>query len=449
MTVIEPRLVPPLTEPQPSPPLLVARSHLDSGLKVLAVRRGGAPLVKLRLFVPFAGHQDTHLAKAALLAASMLSGTERRSNAELAVALQTLGAELTVKQNTDRLLITGQVLVDGLPQMLELLTEVLTIPSYPEAEVVGEQRRALENVRIARSQPARAAKEALLSRMFGSHPYGREIPDPDQLAAVTPEQVRALHHAEVLPTGSVLALVGDVALDNALDHVAKALSSWDTPGSAPHAPPVPSIEPGPVVLLDRPGSVQSSIRIGGPALGRSHPDYAALQLANIVFGGYFSSRLVENIRENKGYTYSPHCAIEHACAGSSIQLQADVATEVTAPALLEIGYELGRFATLPVNTEELENARQYLIGSLAVTTATQSGLADTIAALATSGLDVEWLHEHPRRLAAVTVEQVYEQARQFFAPSRMVSVILGDADQVEPSLRLLGGVERHQAQASP
>jgi predicted Zn-dependent peptidase len=449
VTVYEPRPVPALAPPRPPQPLSVVAGLLDSGLKVLAVRRGGAPLVNLRLLVPFAGHGEAHLAQADLLADSMLSGTDRRSNAELAAALQALGAELHVRRGPDWLVVAGETLAGGLAGLLELLAEVLTMASYPPTEVLGEQQRGLENLRIARSQPSRQAKEALLARMFGSHPYGRDLPDPDQLAAVTVEQVRSLHYERVLPAGSVLVVVGDVPLDSALDLATKALAGWDAKGPISLAPPVPPVSPGPIVLVDRPGSVQSSIRIGGPALVRSHPGYAALQITNIVFGGYFSSRLIQNIRERRGYTYSPISVIDHARAGAAVRLQADVATEVTAPALLEIGYELGRIATLPVEADELESARQYIIGSLALARATQSGLADVVVQLITSGLGVEWLHEQPRRLAAVTVEDVLEQASRFFAPSRLVTVVLGDADRVEPSLRSLGEVQRRRLLGSP
>ncbi|MGH3927832.1 MAG: M16 family metallopeptidase, partial [Pseudonocardiaceae bacterium] len=334
----------------------------------------------------------------------------------------------------------GEALAAGLPDLLGILAEVLTEASYPSEDVVGERNRLVEDVRISRSQPSVLAQEALLRRMFGPHPYGRELPETDQVAMVTPEQVRSLHRDGVLPAGSVLVLVGDIAPAAAFDQLATALAAWGSSGTAPQAPEMPPLDPGPTVLVDRPGSVQSSIRIGGPGLGRAHPDYAALQLANMVFGGYFSSRLVENIREDKGYTYSPHSVLHHASAGSTIRIQADVANEVTAPALLEIGYELGRVATLPVRAEELENARQYAIGALALATATQSGLANILLEIATSGLDTEWLQTHPRRLAEVTVDQILEQSRRFLAPSGMVTVVLGDAIAVEPSMRTLGDV---------
>ncbi len=196
------------------------------------------------------------------------------------------------------------------------------------------------------------------------------------------------------------------------------------------------------MLVDRPGSVQSSLRLGLSAVPRSHEDYPALQLANLVFGGYFSSRLAENIREDKGYTYSPHSAIDHSVAGSMIVVGADVATEVTAPALVEIDYELGRIATLPVGAEELDQARQYAIGTLALSISSQAGLAGTLAALAGVGLGLEWLTEHPQQLAKVTVDEVAEAAGKYLGPGRAVGVVLGEAAAIERPLSTLGEVAR-------
>jgi predicted Zn-dependent peptidase len=246
----------------------------------------------------------------------------------------------------------------------------------------------------------------------------------------------------VLPAGSVLVIVGDLVPAEALDTVEAALSRWAATGDVLVTPPVPRLSPGPLVLVDRPGSVQSSVRLGLQAVPRAHADYPALQLANMIFGGYFSSRLVENIREDKGYTYSPHSGIDHSTAGSMIVINADVATEVTAPALVEIGYELGRIASLPPDADELEQARQYAIGTLALSVSSQSGLAGMLAALAGSGLGLDWLAEHPRRLAKVTVDEVYAAAATYLAPAKAVTVVLGDADAVERPVAALGEVVR-------
>jgi predicted Zn-dependent peptidase len=165
-----------------------------------------------------------------------------------------------------------------------------------------------------------------------------------------------------------------------------------------------------------------------------------MSLANVVFGGYFASRLVQNIREDKGYTYSPRSGITHGDRASAVVVEADVATEVTAPALVEIAYELGRVATTPVTAEELDSAAHYTSGILALQTATQSGLASTLEDLLADGLDVSWLRTYPERLARVTTDEVREQAQRHFAPARLATVVVGDASRVQDELAGLAEV---------
>jgi zinc protease len=181
-----------------------------------------------------------------------------------------------------------------------------------------------------------------------------------------------------------------------------------------------------------------------PAVARTHPDHAALQLANLVFGGYFSSRWVENIREDKGYTYGPHSSIEHAIAGSALVVSAEVATEVTAPALLETTYELGRLASLPPRDDELEQARQYALGTLQLGMSTQSGLAGLAVTYAGFGLRLDYLADHAARLAKATRDDVAEAAARYLGPAKAVGVVLGDAERVESSLAALTPVTRDQ-----
>ena len=418
-----------------------AERTLDSGLRVLAVRRPGVPLVELRLRVPLGGTARTLPARAVLLGETMLAGTEQHTQVELAAALQALGADLHVSVDADRLLVGGTGLRSGVAALLRLLCEVLNTATYPAREVAGERDRLIERLSIARSQPAVLVREALRRRMFGDHPYARELPSVEAAAAVTPAQLRRLHADRVVGESALLVLVGDLTPGRMLDTAEAALDGWRSAGAAGRVSPLPALSPGPTVLVDRPGSIQSSIRLGGRALPRDHPDYAALQLANLVFGGYFSSRLVENIREDKGYTYGPHSRIDHGAAGSVLVVDADVATEVTAPALLEIGYELGRMATQPVTEAELDDVRQYAIGTLALSVATQAGLASTLAALAGVGLGLDWLREHPRRLAAVTRDEAFAAAQEYLAPAGLVTVVLGEAGAVAPELARLGPVE--------
>jgi len=439
------RLVPGLAKARPVRLPAVSDTLLDNGLRVLAVRRPGVPLAELRLRVPFAGPGGkgggAHVARAQLLGDTLLMGTDRRSALQLAIDVQALGGQLSASTDADRLGLSGSVLTTGLPALLELLGEVLTGASYPQQEVQGERDRLVQELAIHRSSAGVVAREALLHRMYAGHPYGTDLPAAKQVQDVKAKQLRSLHAELVAPGGSLLTVVGDLTPEKATALVQQALSGWTAKGSGRPARAVPDQAGRTALLIDRPGAVQTTIRLGGQAPSRTDPDHAAFTLANLAFGGYFSSRWVANIREDKGYTYSPHSGVEHPPAGSRLVAGADVATAVTAPALLETLYELGRIATVPVGQAELDQARRYATGSLALSTASQAGLASTLSQLAGAGLGVEWLRDHPRALAAVTVEDVLAAAARWLAPARLTPVLVGDTASVEGPLRALVDLE--------
>jgi predicted Zn-dependent peptidase len=414
---------------------------LDSGLRVVVVRKPGVPLVEVRLRVPFLSARAAHAARAALLSDTVLTGTESYDRAGLAAAVQRLGGDVGLGVDADRVQLSGNVLATNLRGYLDIVAGVLTGATYPADEVVAERERLVERLTIARSRAGVVAAEALAKRMWGDHPYARDLPEADDVQSVTAAHVRRMHRDLIRPDNAVLVIVGDVSAARTADLVAKALDGWTGVAPSARVPALPPVEPGPLLLVDRPGSVQSSLRLGAGALRRDDERYPALQLANLIFGGYFSSRWTENIREDKGYTYGPHSGIDHHALGSSLQLQTDVATEVTGPALLETLYELGRIASLPPSGDEVESARQYAIGTLALSTATQAGLASTLAGLDGVGLGPDWLAEHPRRLAKVAVDEIAAAAAEFLAPSRFATVVVGDAETVRAPLAALTPVE--------
>ncbi len=440
MAAVVPPLAPP-TEPRFPP---YDQRLLRNGLTVAALRRVGVPLVEVRIRLPLLAGKPKSRARAEVLSETLLAGTERQDKVHIAARVQGLGATLSVDSDDDWLKISGSVLSSRLYDLLELVAEVLSGPTFPAAEVTGEAARLAERIRIARSQAGVQAAEALAERLYGTHPYGLGLPDPGEVSRVRGAALRAFFAAKVAPAGGSVVLVGDSEPQRLLDSAETALSGWTGEEGAEggRAKPPRFRTDGPLLLVDRAGSVQSSIRLGGPAPRRDDPHYPAFQLANLVFGGYFSSRLVTNLREEKGYTYSPHSMVTHHAACSQLTVQADVATEVTGPALLETHYELGRIASLAVSQSELDDAREYAIGSLAVGTASHAGLASTVASLLASGVPATFLVEHPARLRQVTVDQVLEQARQFLAPSRLAVIVVGSADTVSAPLQALGSVER-------
>ncbi|WP_346619920.1 pitrilysin family protein [Blastococcus montanus] len=443
-TTQESPLIPPLGEPRPQPVPVVEETTLASGLRVVVVPRPGVPLVELRLRVPFAAasarNAGVHAARGAVLSGAMLLGTARHDQTGIAQLLQSHGAELAVSTDADRVLVGTTLLPGGLGPVLELLAELLTEAAYPARQVDGERDRLAERIAIARSQPGTIARSALAARRYGSHPYAIQLPDAELVAAVRAPALRRLHRERILPAGSTLVLVGDLDPRAAADTVAAALDDWTGSGTAVEAPPVTEQRSAGIELVDRPGAVQSNLRLGGPAPGRTEADIPAVRLAAMVYGGYFSSRLVENIRERRGYSYSPRSAIDHQRAASSFLVEADVATEVTGPALLETLYELGRMALTPVTEAELDAARRYILGSMALSTSTHAGLASTLTALLGAGLPADWLATHQRDLTAVTVEQVQAAAARYLAPEALTAVVVGDAGRVAAELATLAPV---------
>lgn len=436
-----PRELPPLGTARTAGELELVERTVSSGLRVVAVARRTVPTVELRLRIPFAGEERTRAARAELLASSLLSGTATRDRVRIDDELAAIGGDIGAGVDPERLLISGSGLAAGLPTLLEVLADVLTSAAYPDGEFNRERERLVERIMVARSQPRMVAREALQRRRYGDHPATRELPEASDVEAVSSAEVRELHAAAVLPTGSTLVLVGDVDPEKAIALVEEVLGVWSPPGTATEMPPLPSLTGRDLLLVHRPGAVQSQLRFSADAVARTDPDYPAFQLANLVLGGYFSSRLVENLREDKGYTYSAHSMIEFSPSGAALLVETDVTTEVTAAAVLETRYELARLSAVPPTEAELESARNYAVGSLLISLDSQPGLAATLCALSGVGLDAHWLRGHPARLAEVTTEQVAQVAQRYFTPTAFTGVVVGDADVVGARLCALGGIE--------
>jgi zinc protease len=409
------------------PPL--HETELPGGLRAIAARRAGVPLVELRLVFPLAARQITKPAGPAVLARSVLAGTDRHDRSGIAEALERLGGSLDASADRDRFQLNASVLARGLPQLLELLSEVLCGATYPANEVASDRAHLADEIIMTLSRPEVLADEALRARLYAGHPYATEIPRPQSVLAVGPAGLRRLHLVTFDPSSAYLVLVGDIAPARACALAIETLGPWLADGSPVRQtlPSLPVLRKGALELVERPGSVQSNIRLGGRAPDRSEPDWPATSLANLILGGMFGSRIVQNLREKRGYTYSPHSYVSHDRAGSSYVLAVEVAKEVTAPALVELRYELGRLAALGVSEDELDSARRYAVGTFALRTATQAGLANTLAGLAFATVGPGYLESYPAAVMRASKAEVDTAARSHLGPANLVSVIVGDS----------------------
>jgi len=438
-TELGPRPLPALGEQRSATNLSSVDTVLDNGLRVIAVHQSTVPMVELRMRIPFAGTDPMHPAVAEVLAETLLTATERRDRVAIDTDLALVGGELSAGVDPERLSISGNALASGFDTLLDVLADALTGAVYLDDEVLRELDRLVERIAVARSQPSVIAREALQRHRYGDHPYTREMPEADDVAAVTAERVRELHTASVLPRGSLLVLVGDLEPNEAVSRIAAAFAGWRSDRAAAELPDLPEVTGGDLLFVPRVGAVQSQLRLTAEAIPRTDARYPALQLANLVFGGFFSSRLVENIREDKGYTYHARSSVEFTPSGATLLVESDTASEVTAPALLETRYELARLGVVPPTESEVDTVRRYAVGSLLISTGSQTGLASQLSALAAYGLGVEWLVDHPARLAKVTADEIAEAALHFYAPARYTGVVVGDQAQLR-YLTALGGV---------
>ncbi len=435
--VLIPAVGPPRAPRLPS----VADRTLDNGLRVLVARRPGIPRFECRLVVPTARGTAADPARIRVLAETILSGTERYTSRAIAEELQGLGGTLGTSADADQLVVSGSCLSLHRRRFLDLMGEVVQRASFPADEVAIERDRVVQEIALLRSQPGVVAADALIARLYGDHAYGRGTPDPEVVGAVQPGALRRLHDGRIRPEGSLLVLVGDLDLRATEDDVQRVFGEWAAGGAGPRLRPPKVATPPSFQLVDRPGAVQTNIRLGGAGIPRSDPGYPALALAVTVFSGYFTSRLNDNIRERRGYTYGAHSRVDHRRVASQVTVLTDVGRDVTAPALVEIAYELGRMVSLPVTQPELDAARRYLQGTLAMSIQTQAGLTTYLATLVSAGLPVSFLRDYPAALQRATVEDVLEASRAHLAPAGLTTVLVGDAATVGPAVAPLGPVE--------
>jgi predicted Zn-dependent peptidase len=419
-----------------------AESLLDNGLTVIAVAHPTVPLVELKLRIPFAPADP---AAGSLLGQTLFSGTATIGATGIAAAAQEVGGSFTTSLDAGHLLVSASCVRGGLHRLLDLLAGVLRGASYPEPEFDSARTQVAGRLHRVRRQQRVLARDALLRRMYGAHPHAAPTPAAGEVRAVTVERIRSLHREAVRPDGAVLVLVGDLDLDRTMESAVTRLGAWRGAGSEGAAPAVTPPAAGPLLVVDWPGSVQSSLRMALPAAGREDPDHAPLMLANLVFGGCFSSRWVENIREDKGFAYSAVSYLHHPPTGPVVLVNAEVAAEATGAAYVETLYELGRLATSPPTGAEVEQARRYARGTLLLGTATQAGLARTASLLAGAGLRLDFLYEHDKRLATATVEDVARAAAGHLAPTGAVSVVLGAADRIAPDLARVTAIDIGEA----
>jgi predicted Zn-dependent peptidase len=405
---------------------------LPNGLKVVLVEYGQVPKATVSLVVRSGNANETksQVWLADLTGDLMQEGTATRSAEQVANEAASMGGQVFVGVGLDQTTIQGDALSEFVPQMIALVADVVRNPGFPESELARLKGDLIRNVSIQRSQPQTQALEEFRRIMYPDHPYGRLYPDNGMIEGYTGDDVKSFYRANFGAQRSRIYVVGRFDVAAAERAIQNALGSWERGVPAATLPPKP-VAQRQLAMIDRPNAPQSTIVMGLPTIDPTHPDYTRLVVTNTLLGGYFSSRITSNIREDKGYTYSPFSQISTRYHDGYWAQNADVTTAVTGASLKEIFFEIDRLRTEPPTPAELRAVQNYLAGSFILGSSTRGGIVGQLSLLDFQGLPRTYLTEYVKRVMATTPAEVQKAAQTYIDPAKMLIVINGDKKVIE------------------
>jgi zinc protease len=425
------------------------RTKLANGLDVILVESHTIPKFHGELFFKSgnAAAIEHGPGFADITASVVRSGTAKRASRQIEEDLRRLGADLGCSAGADTTAISFAGLSEFAEPLLEMVNELAREASFPEAEFERERRQKLEEVKLSRTEPGFLASERLRKVLFDAHPYAQVAPTKEQVAGFKRNELVSVYKEFFTPENALLLLVGDFQPDAMLKGIEKVFGAWrgkrpDTKTSA--SPPNPRGRR--VYLVHLPGAVQTQILAGCHAITRKHPDWVRVGLTNSLYGGAFNSRLVMNIREDKGYTYSPRSGVNAFRQHGYFSVSAAVRNDVVAASLTEMFYEMDKLRSVPVAEAELADAQNYLSGIFSMGLATQNGLLSQIAVVELNELPGDYLETYRQKVRALTPVDLLETARKYLDSANMQIVVVGDRTQIEPQARLFGETETYDAQ---
>ena len=408
---------------------------LDNGLRVTLIPFGSIPKVTIsaRLMVGNLNDgEDTWLAD--LTADLMEEGTTNRSAIEVAREAAEMGGDVSIGVGLDQTFVTGNALADFAPAMIGLVGDVLRNPAFPESEIERLHRDAIRNVEVALTNPNTMALVAFREALYGDHPYGRLYPSIEQIQGYDAAKIRSFFDANFGAQRTHVFVAGMFDEARVREAIEAAFGDWEAGPEPLVLPPEPAQERQYVDLINRADASQSNVYVGLPVIDPSHPDYVALQATNAILGGSFSSRITSNIREDKGYTYSPYSTVSTRRSDGYWAQVAAVTTDDTAPALKEIFFEINRLRDEPPSDEELTAIQNYMAGIFTLQNSTRDGIINVLNQVDLHGQEDSYLTEYVSRVYALDAETISKIATDYLRPEDMTVVVVGDRARVGESL---------------
>lgn len=453
---------PALAQPRPSepPPPLTERpvafpafeeAALSNGLPVLYVEHQGQPVVTATLYVRGGTSADPaeQAGRADLTAELLTQGTATRSAQEIAETIEGVGGRLSASAGGDWMSVSATVLAEHAPLAFELLADVALNPTFPEDEFDTAQRRMLSGLQAQLGQAGAIASRQFGRVIYGEHPYGLAA-TPGSVEGLTRADLEAFHAASFAPSNALLVVSGALARSEAEALATQHFGAW-TGSPAPRVtfPALPEHGETRIHLVHRPGSVQSTIRVGHAGLTPGHPDYFAVEVLNKVLGSGADARLFQILREEKGWTYGAYSQFTRPQDVGTFMATAEVRSEVTDSAVVEIMHQLNRLRDEAIPDEEFEAAVSFLAGSFPLRIETPGQIAGQVAQARLLGLDPEDVTEYRQRILAVTPDDVRRAAREHVRPGAAAILIVGDATQIMDGLEGIAPISLYDIEGAP
>ncbi len=436
-----PVAVPALTSERPVTWPRRTRARLANGLEIVLAEAHSIPKFHGELYFRAGNAQvsDRSAGLAEMTATLVRTGTMQRASRQIEEDLRSLGADLGSSAGQDTSAIGFAGLSEFAEPLLQLVNELAREAAFPENEFERERRQKLEEVKLERTSPGFLAGERLRKILFGAHPYAQVSPSEAQVAAYRRDDLQSVYREIYAPENALLMLVGDFDSQAMLKLIEKTFGNWSGKKSPVKEFPTPPKPQGRhVYLVHNPGSVQTQILIGCHAITRKHPDWLRLGLTNSLYGGAFNSRLVMNIREDKGYTYSPRSSVHPLRQHGFFSVSAAVRNDVVAASLTEMFYEIDKLRSVPVPDAELADAQNYLTGVFSLGLASQEGLLSQFSTVELNELPSDYLETYRDNIRAVTPAELMATARKYFDSANMQIVVVGDRAQIEDQAALFG-----------
>jgi zinc protease len=424
-----------------------ASAKLTNGLTLILSERRGLPIVASNLVLR-TGSDANPLDKpgmANFVAAMVDEGTAKRNALQIADDVSRLGASLATTSSMDATTISARSLTKNFPATLEILSDVVLNPSFPAEEIERQRASRLAGLLQQRDNPAQVAAQVTAAALYGpKHPYGySEVGTEASVKAMTRDDMVAFWKQNFVPNNAALVVAGDISMDDLRALAEKSFGSWQSGSPAQPALGAPATTSGRVVIVDKPGSPQTQVRVASVGAPRSSPDFRPLQVMNLALGGLFSSRINMNLREQHGYTYGASSQFAFRRAAGPFQVASGVRMDVTGPAVTEIFKEVRGMVDRPLSDDELKKAKDSLSNSLPGAFESSANAVSNFSNVFIYDLGLDYYTRYAEQVNAVTPDQTLAVARKYLNPGAMVVVAVGDKAKIEPQLKKLnlGAIE--------